>query len=288
MMLLEIDIVGGFVTFMFLLVIVGLGAKFISFIATDEYSGRRRLAKPVLKKRLKDIDIYLDQFDYYRALSDLGKKKFKIRVEHYLRTKTFNGREGLKVTQRMRVMVCSSMAQLTFGLENYKIKNYRYIILYPDSFYSPQIGQRLKGGTTHNGIVMLSWQDFEHGYKIPDDRYNLGLHELAHAFKLNILGGHAEDHTDGFMLENLEERLKVWEKKAMPEMLNMRKRSSSFLRAYAKTNDQEFFAVSVEHFFEWPDKFKASLPVLYKEMTWLLNQDPLNVDKDYRFSSAKQ
>ena len=47
-----------------------------------------------------------------------------------------------------------------------------------------------------------------------------------------------------------------------------------YLRAYAFTNEYEFFAVSIEHFFEDPKGMKAAHPDLYDCLKKLINQDP--------------
>ncbi|MCB9336447.1 MAG: zinc-dependent peptidase, partial [Flavobacteriales bacterium] len=57
--------------------------------------------------------------------------------------------------------------------------------------------------------------------------------------------------------------------------------------AYAATNMEEFFAVSVEHFFEAPDEFKVSLPDLYTQLSIMLNLDPLNKQNDYEIKRRK-
>jgi len=48
----------------------------------------------------------------------------------------------------------------------------------------------------------------------------------------------------------------------------------SLLRAYAATNQEEFFAVAVEYFFERSIEFREQLPELYSVMSGLLDQDP--------------
>jgi hypothetical protein len=40
---------------------------------------------------------------------------------------------------------------------------------------------------------------------------------------------------------------------------------------------REFFAVSVEHFFEDPSGFAKELPLLYQHLCVLLHQDPLRI-----------
>ena len=55
--------------------------------------------------------------------------------------------------------------------------------------------------------------------------------------------------------------------------------AESYLRGYAFTNLQEFWAVSVEAFFDNPAGLKQSLPQLYGTLCDILNQDPLTRDK---------
>jgi len=51
--------------------------------------------------------------------------------------------------------------------------------------------------------------------------------------------------------------------------------SHPFFRAYASTNEQEFFAVAVENFFERPQDFQQEFPKLYSILVLLLKQNPL-------------
>ncbi|MCF8368193.1 MAG: zinc-dependent peptidase [Bacteroidales bacterium] len=47
-------------------------------------------------------------------------------------------------------------------------------------------------------------------------------------------------------------------------------------RRYAQFNEQEFFAVAMENFFEKPENFKQELPILYNLLSGMLNLDPLS------------
>jgi MtfA peptidase len=51
------------------------------------------------------------------------------------------------------------------------------------------------------------------------------------------------------------------------------------LRAYAGTNQPEFFAVAVEYFFELPREFKQDLPELYAVLSAMLRQDPAAMER---------
>ena len=48
-------------------------------------------------------------------------------------------------------------------------------------------------------------------------------------------------------------------------------------RKYAFANEEEFFAVATENFFERPSDFKLAQPELYQAMVNLFNQDTLHL-----------
>jgi Mlc titration factor MtfA (ptsG expression regulator) len=56
----------------------------------------------------------------------------------------------------------------------------------------------------------------------------------------------------------------------------MQEGGKNLLGDYAATNYHEFWAVSVEVFFENPVQFRHELPELYEAMSRVLNQDPLS------------
>ncbi|HTN05796.1 zinc-dependent peptidase [Agriterribacter sp.] len=63
-------------------------------------------------------------------------------------------------------------------------------------------------------------------------------------------------------------KYKVFEQEKAP--------GNDFYSAYALTNFQEFWAESVELFFERPAQLQIVYPDLYKIMVVVLNQDPLH------------
>jgi len=66
------------------------------------------------------------------------------------------------------------------------------------------------------------------------------------------------------------------EKQAIIEWKKGKQTSDHVLRNYAYGNLYEFFAVSVEYFFEKSRALQAAAPQLYMELERLLRLDPLN------------
>jgi MtfA peptidase len=216
----------------------------------------------------------LSGFRYYDNLSHKGKLKFAGRVGEFIKTKRFIGMEGLTVTDEMKVLISASAIQLTFGLEKFLLDFCSVIKVYPRYFFSKLLNAELKGGASESGILMLSWEDFLEGYKNPHDNYNLGLHEMAHVLKINVLRGDNFDDKFSFYLDE-------WLRIGSNEFKKLKRRDKSLLREYAGSNIHEFFAVCIEHFFESPHDFKKELPDIYNHLCFLLNQDPENTDSDF-------
>jgi hypothetical protein len=153
--------------------------------------------------------------------------------------------------------------------------HFERVVLYPEKFYHSLLETHLKGGTSPSGVLMLSWKDVVQGFSDENDNYNLALHEMAHALKLDVTEG---DDFDVLFSSYLDEWLEIGEN----VMERMRVRNDVKLRAYAKTNLHEFFAVCVENFFETPHDMKKYVPNVYNHLCVLLNQDPSNVAEDYQ------
>jgi hypothetical protein len=192
-----------------------------------------------------------------------------------METKTFVGREGLLITDEMRVLISAAAIQLTFGLKDYTISHLHTINVFPRIFFSKFLNTNLKGLNTLSGVLSLSWNDFREGYAQEHDKINLGLHELAHALNIDL---DEEGNYDAHFSAYFEQ----WPTVALKDFNDLKQKKTTFLRSYGGTNMHEFFAVCVEHFFEAPDEFKKELPYLYNFLMLMLNQDPLNSKGDYQ------
>jgi hypothetical protein len=168
----------------------------------------------------------------------------------------------------MVVLISASAIQLTFGLNEYRLDHFSRIFVYPKAFYSKISKQYHKGETNLAGAIALSWSHFIEGYNKPNDKVNLGLHEMAHALRFDKFK--SEDY-DLFFNTYYDK----WQTVAQEEFKRTRDHSSSFFREYGGANFNEFFAVCVEVFFESPAEFKKLHPEIYRHMSILLNQDPL-------------
>lgn len=211
------------------------------------------------------------RFTFYDRLPEKLKAKFLMRVRRFVAGKTFEGREGLEVTEEMKTWVAASAVQLTFGLDSYLLNHFKKIILYPQEFYNSRNDAIHIGETNTRGVIVLSWNDLLNGYSNPSDNFNVGLHEMAHALELQLL---LKDDYD-FFFGNYYYK---WSLITEEEFRNIESERASYLRQYAGSNKREFFAVCIEYFFESPGDFRQKLPEIYYHLSILLNQDPLHDD----------
>ncbi|MGB3848354.1 MAG: zinc-dependent peptidase [Tunicatimonas sp.] len=207
-------------------------------------------------------------FGYYQGLASDRQREFEQRVIRFVRKKQFIGR-GIEITLPMQVLVAAAAVQLTFGLPELVLKHFKRIIIYPDNYYSTITQQYHKGEVNPAAqAIVLSWKNFVEGYAQAEDSLNLGLHEMAHALEIENM---VENDEYDFLPPAVWEQ---WQEQAADYRDQMTRRGSGFFRDYAATNDQEFFAIAIENFFERPVEFQSYAPELYNTLCLLLRQDP--------------
>ncbi|WP_258103027.1 zinc-dependent peptidase [Marinoscillum sp. MHG1-6] len=240
----------------------------------DYFLGDRRNTNWLIKPlRSEYKDIIQNKFSFYQQLGFRQRKTFEKRLQKFIDQKNFEPKGELKeVTPEMKALIGASAIQVTFGLPTIYLEHFTDIYIYPEPYFSNITGHYHKGEANSTGILVLTWDNFVKGYLDPNDGRNLGLHEMAHALKI-------EDYTRNSEFSFLDSKLiSGFTRETRLEAIRINDGEPSIFRAYAATNDHEFFAVVIENFFERPEEFKVSNLRLYQLTCQLLNQDPL----DYR------
>lgn len=210
-------------------------------------------------------------FKYYQHLNPSDKKLFEKRVQKFIDLKQFIPRNMDEVTDEMKALIAGSAIQLVTGFPKIYFSHFKRILVYPDDYYSEISRRQHRGEVNMGGLIVLSWKNFVRGYIDKSDGRNLGLHEMAHALRLE---NSITNEEYGFLDDEI---LKTWTDLCYREMHKMQDGESDFFRSYAATNSNEFFAVAIEHFFERPKDFKSWHPKMYDTLVKMLNQDPLKI-----------
>lgn len=216
-------------------------------------------------------------FHYYHQLSTNNKVLFEKRVQKFIDKKLFiPAGEHKEVTAEMKTLIAASAVQLTFGLPHVYFDNFKSIYVYPDFYFSEGMQQYNAGEVHKDGKIFLSWIDFLEGYLDPTNARNLGLHEMAHALRLeNMIKNREYQYFKWSDIQEFNDYT-VWESN------KIKAGKDSIFRPYAATYYHEFFAVVIEVFFEQPNEFFAYHPALYKVTTRLLRQDPRDPNQRLR------
>ncbi len=231
------------------------------------WSTYRRYHPRSLKAKYR---FYVGQTNYYQNLSPIERLLFEKRVQVFINTKQFISRgKGFRLNDEIVARISASAVEISFGFPKMGFEHFNRILIYPDDYYSNITKKFHAGEVNARGFIVLSWKSFEKGYNNSTDGVNLGIHEMAHALKLeNRIENGDFNFLSSSLMKALSQEFNIY--KAQEQSLN-----SSFLRKYAATNIHEFFAVLCENFFERPQLLEEENKSLYLLMTNLLLQDPL-------------
>lgn len=263
--------------FLFLFVVIALSAYF--YIVHPDLKRRRanrvRTPRDPKEKAAADqrYDQWLSQYNpYYNALPGEHKKRFLERVHAFMDAKQFCFHAMVK-EDYIPVLISGAAIQLTYGLRNYLMDYFDVIHIMRKEYVLNIDRETYYGHVSKNGIH-ISWSRFLEGYQDYTDAINVGIHEMAHALQFDSSLGNEDDHDRHF-----KARLQEFSEEGRPVFRAMRQGMSHLLDDYASLNFDEFWAVSVETFFENPVEFREKLPHLYQELCTLLNQDPAEPGK---------
>jgi len=211
------------------------------------------------------IAIFTKRFPFFVHLSYSEKIRFLKRHKKFMKNKIFriHDRSGFK---EMPILISATAIQLSFGLEEYLLPHYKCINIYPQEFLGVHPTIRFLEGNVSGDTINISWKHYLIGNENNTNGQNVGLHEMAHAYYCqNIICEQDRDisfsnsynhfHTHGDNVFKIE---KVTEQRLYTD--------------YALKNLQEFWAESVEIFFERPTLMKKQYPELYCCMQSILNQ----------------
>ncbi len=210
------------------------------------------------------------KFKYYKKLNPEDQKKFVDRTYLFANNKEFLTRDAKDILDEMdniKTLISAAAIELTFGLSEYELPHFSKIFIYPHDYYNGLTKHWHKGETNIMGAIVFSWKDFQEAYNEEHGKTNLGLHEMAHAL---LLTDKIDEGRDAFFDAYFDR----WWAISSTEFKKLAKHETSFFRDYGGTNQQEFFAVCMECFFEASQEFKEKHPEIYRQTCILLNQDP--------------
>ncbi|MDO8389763.1 MAG: M90 family metallopeptidase [Actinomycetota bacterium] len=198
-----------------------------------------------------------------------------------LASKSWEGANGLTLTDDMRVTVAANAAIPILAHDTWPYRQVKAIIIRPTTTHSSARRAGPAAGTytddtiglvgeasPNHGPLALSWDTVVYESRHPHRGGNVVIHEFAHKIDMN------DGYADGVPpLRGVA--LDEWRNVLADEYEHREPRESdTVLRPYAWASAAEFFAVSSEVFFCQPVELLEAKPVLYGALRELYGQDP--------------
>jgi Mlc titration factor MtfA (ptsG expression regulator) len=222
---------------------------------------------------------------FFPRLSAMDRAELLGHIQVFLAEKRFEGCGGFEITDEVRVTIAAQACLLLLHRETDYFPSLLTVLVYPLTYMAEerrQVGEHLweegivsRLGETGRrmGSLVLSWGAVIHGAANPSDGKNVVLHEFAHQLDFE---NQAADGVPG--LATSEQQL-TWSEVMGTEFASLRAADETgiptLLDTYGATDPAEFFAVSVEAFFERPRALRARHPKLYAELRNYFQQDPV-------------
>ncbi len=215
---------------------------------------------------------------HYRLLSDAERARLHDDARVLVAEKTWEGCDGLKVTEMMKLTVAAQAALLLLGLDHDHFSRVLSVVLFPTAFELPvesweDRGSVALGRAVDYGTVFLSWETVLAESRDPTSGHNLVIHEFTH--QLDFLDG----YTNGTPPLRSRELTQRWQRVMHGTFQRLRRDlqmgRQTFLGSYAATNPTEFFSVASEKFFCLPGQLRQRHPELFDVLAEYYRVDPL-------------
>jgi len=236
------------------------------------------LRRPLRRLRLSRMDLppawrswLHTHVPLYNRLDPEAAEQFERDVQFAMHEYSFEGVEGVQVTDDLRLGVAAGIATLLHGRPEWELPGSRSVLFYPGTFNDEYQGRGVDAaydGMAHQqGPLILTAAAVEDSWRHPENGDNVVLHELAHLFDFDNTGA------DGVPSLVAPGSAGDWQALVQREMKRVRE-GRSILRPYAAEAPSEFFAVAVEVFFEQPFRMARHHDALFRALVAFFSLDP--------------
>ncbi len=230
-------------------------------------------------------DILESDVSHWHRLDLREQSLLRDLVQVFVAEKHWEGRDGLRVDDRMRVTIAAGACLLLLGRpEDLHFDHVKSIIVAPGMYEASHVRTEAGGIVTesletrlgeawYRGPVLLSWEDALSGMQGRERGFNVVLHEFAH--QLDMLNGGLVDGTPPLQSRSLEQRwIRICQREFEALQDRCRRRQPGVLDCYGGSSPAEFFAVATEAFFERPFAMRTHHEDLYDLFATFYGQDP--------------
>ena len=216
---------------------------------------------------------------HYRLLSDEQRSRLRTDLQVLVTEKNWDGCDGLKITEQMKVTIAAQAALMLLGMEHDYFSHVLSIVVFPTQFemlreeWHDEKRKYLATGQAAYGAVFVAWDSALAEGRDPSSGHNLVIHEFAHQL----------DFTDGLVngipVLKSPEQVVRWSEVMERGFNHLREELSAergtFLGQHAGSNATEFFSAVSERFFTVPGQLRDYDPRVYEVLAEYYGVDPL-------------
>lgn len=214
------------------------------------------------------------EVSFYSSLNETEKARFEYKVQEFLLNCRITGIKTV-VDLRNKLLVASSAIIPVFGFDSWKYGNIREVLLYPAMFdenyqfegESARMILGMVGNQNMEGIMILSKEALNHGFKNESDKQNTAIHEFVH------LIDKSDGEIDGIPKVLMDKQYALPWIEVISKEIDRIYEGKSDINPYGGTNRAEFFSVVSEYFFERPKLLEEKHPELYALLEKIFNQN---------------
>ena len=224
-------------------------------------------------------EILHDRIWQYQQLSQLERDKLHECTKVIVAEKSWEGCDGLEVTESMCVTIAGKASLMLLGTNDYYFDGVQSVLIFPRAFDRNTSNNgiydtELRGGEAwQNGPIILSWDNVLQTEN-HDSAYNIVVHEFAH--HLDGLDG----EMGGTPIFDNDDDQRKWATVMAVEYEYLCAAATrgqwTILSHYGAKNKAEFFSVASECFFDTPERLKKSHSDLYELLRRFYRTDPMN------------
>jgi len=225
-------------------------------------------------------DILTRRVAYYAGLGLEAKQRFRALAAVFLDETPIFG-AGCEVDDTTRLLVAASAVIPILGFDAWEYGMLHDVVIRPGPFElrEPQEDDELPDtmlgmvgghGGAFTGTMVLSKRQLEQSYTRDRRKFNVGIHEFAH------LIDQGDGAIDGVPPGLNRQAYRSWWH-LVSRLLEKAGEEWSDIPEYGFTNEQEFFAVASECFFQAPHELAERHGELYALLVGIFRQDPRDV-----------
>ena len=225
----------------------------------------------------------VERVPHFESLIPADQSKLKSMVQVFVAEKEWEGCQGLEITEEIKVTIAGQACLMLLGIDHNYYYNVRNVLVFPRHYIPKhqtmdgsgvvhESRQAVLGQASSDGPVVLSWVSSREGGLNAHDGRNVVIHEFAH--KLDFMDGFANGVPILRSRKNYGRWFKIMRHEYDVLVARSERRKATLLDDYGATNPGEFFAVSVECFFEKPVALRRKHEALYRILAEYFGQDP--------------